>query len=199
MKASASGRCADRRRAGRRGADGGVALRPSSRRPVDCRTRVYVGLGSNIAHPVRQLTLALRALARLPGASALRSSGFYRNPAMGPIAQPDFVNAVACFATSQGPLDLLGELNRIEERQGRVRTAERWGPRSLDLDLLLYGDVTVDEPRLTVPHPGLPERAFVLIPLAELAPDLHIPGRGPLRGLLRSVSREGLLRIGDPP
>jgi 2-amino-4-hydroxy-6-hydroxymethyldihydropteridine diphosphokinase len=166
---------------------------------VDCRTRVYVGLGSNIAHPVRQLTLALRALARLPGASALRSSGVYRNPAMGPIAQPDFVNAVACFATSQGPLELLGELNRIEERQGRVRTAERWGPRSLDLDLLLYGDVTVDEPRLTVPHPGLFERAFVLIPLAELAPDLHIPGRGPLQALLRSISREGLLRIGDPP
>lgn len=161
--------------------------------------RAYVGLGSNMAHPVRQLERALRALADLPGSDDLRSSGLYRNPAMGPVIQPDFVNAVACFVTSLPPFALLAELNRIEDLQGRVRDAGRWGPRSLDLDLLLYGNLTIDEPRLTIPHPGLHERAFVLIPLQELSPDLDIPGRGRVSALARSASREGLVRIADPP
>lgn len=113
---------------------------------------------------------------------------------MGPVAQPDFINAVAQIDTYLAPDILLGELLHIERLHGRVRGL-RWGPRTLDLDLLIYGQEVICTPRLQVPHPGVVQRNFVLLPLAELAPDLDIPGYGSVRSLMEKVSTTGLERI----
>lgn len=142
---------------------------------------------------------ALDALAVLPGSRLLAASGLYRNPPMGPQDQPEYVNAAALIGTELAPLDFLDQLQAIETAQGRVRGAQRWGARTLDLDLLLWGQESLDHPRLQVPHPGLHERAFVLYPLAEIDPDLWVPGRGALRDLLAACSDSGLVRVEPPP
>lgn len=154
--------------------------------------RAFVGIGSNLDDPATQVRDALEALGRLPDTRRVAASRRYRNPPMGPRVQPDYVNAVAELATGLEPLALLDALQGLEAWAGRRRAGERWGPRSLDLDLLLYGDRRIALPRLTVPHPGLRQRAFVLYPLAELDPELTIPGEGPLRALLAAVSAEAL-------
>lgn len=160
--------------------------------------RVFVGLGSNLDDPELQVRSALQALGRLPETRLERASSLYRNPPMGPPDQPDYVNAVACLATGLTPLDFLAGLQAIERRHGRSRGAgERWGPRRLDLDLLLWGRQQLALEGLTVPHPGLPERAFVLYPLAEIEPGLHIPGLGALQHLLARVDGSALVRL-DP-
>ncbi|WP_455385469.1 2-amino-4-hydroxy-6-hydroxymethyldihydropteridine diphosphokinase [Acidihalobacter prosperus] len=156
--------------------------------------QAYVGLGSNLEQPEEQLLRALEELSRLPGTRLSASSGLYRNPPMGPVPQPDYVNAVAALETGLSPLELLDGLQAIEQAHGRVRI-ERWGPRTLDLDLLLYAERVIDEPRLQVPHPGLHERPFVLYPLAEIAPGLIIPGRGSLAEWLAQCPSSGLARI----
>lgn len=158
-------------------------------------TRVYIGLGSNLHDPVLQIRTGLQLLAEVQASSLLAHSSLYRNPPMGRLRQADYVNAVAVLDTELSAFALLDELQRIEHARGRVRTAEQWGPRSLDLDLLLYGDEVIDHPRLQVPHPGLSQRNFVLYPLQELASDLMIPGRGPLNILLAHCSADGLERI----
>jgi 2-amino-4-hydroxy-6-hydroxymethyldihydropteridine diphosphokinase len=150
----------------------------SPSRPVDA----YIGLGSNLAAPHRQLVAALQALAALPETRLRAVSSFYRSAPVGFTDQPDFVNAVACIETSLAPRALLEHLLAIEARHGRVRM-QRNGPRSLDLDLLAHGPAVVDEPGLTLPHPRMHERAFVLVPLAEIAPDFEVAGRGPARVL----------------
>jgi len=155
---------------------------------------VYIGLGSNLAEPLLQLQRALTALAELPQTSLLASSSFYRSAPMGPQDQPDFVNAVAALATMLSAEDLLDRLQAIETAQGRVRS-RHWGPRTLDLDLLLYGDTCLQGPRLTLPHARLAERNFVLYPLAELAPDLILPDGRALSSLLAQCSRAGLERL----
>jgi 2-amino-4-hydroxy-6-hydroxymethyldihydropteridine diphosphokinase len=114
---------------------------------------------------------------------------------MGPADQPDYINAVAAIDTLLTPLALLDALLGIERMHGRVRHATRWGPRTLDLDVLVYGDRIITDPRLAVPHPGIVERAFVLLPLAEIAPDLTIPGRGPVAALAAGVARAGIERL----
>lgn len=140
----------------------------------------YIGLGSNLEDPTLQLEKAVIGLERLPRSRLLEVSGFYRSAAMGPANQPDYLNAAAALQTELSPLSLLDQLQAIEAAQGRVR-GERWGARTLDLDLLLYGDQTFQHPRLQVPHPGLTLRPFVLIPLAELVGEaLPIPGKGRL-------------------
>lgn len=155
--------------------------------------RAFVGVGSNLGDPAAQVRDALEALGRLPATRRVAASRRYRNPPMGPRMQPDYVNAVAELATGLEPLALLDALQGLEAEAGRRRRAGvRWGPRPLDLDLLLYGDRRIALPRLTVPHPGLRRRAFVLYPLAELDPGLTIPGEGPLRALLAAVSAEAL-------
>lgn len=154
----------------------------------------YVGLGSNLEQPEGQLRRALDELSRLPGTRLSAHSGLYRNPPMGPVPQPDYVNAVAALETILAPLELLDRLQAVEQAHGRVRI-ERWGPRTLDLDLLLYAERIIDEPRLQVPHPGLHERPFVLYPLAEIAPQLTIPGRGALAEWLERCPSSGLVRI----
>jgi len=146
---------------------------------------VYIGLGSNLENPYAQVTQAIGTLTTLPGSHCLAVSSLYRSPPMGPQGQADYVNAVMSLQTALSALDLLDCLQSIEQQQGRVRGAERWGPRTLDLDLLLYGQQSFDLPRLKIPHPGLHERSFVLYPLYEIAPTLVIPGHGALKNLLQ--------------
>jgi 2-amino-4-hydroxy-6-hydroxymethyldihydropteridine diphosphokinase len=161
-------------------------------------TRVYIGLGSNIDDPLDQIRRALRELDGLARVRLARVSSLYRSPPMGPAGQPDYLNAVAALDTSLGPEELLVLLQGIEEFHRRVRTGERWGPRTLDLDLLLYGDRVIDTARLRVPHYGLHTRNFVLHPLAEIAPpDLEVPGLGPLEELLTRCPDTGLRRLDE--
>jgi len=149
-------------------------------------TRAYVGLGSNLAQPERQIERAIDALGSLPGSQRVAQSSRYRSLPWGDPDQDDYINAVAAIDTTLTPQQLLAELLAIELRQGRDRSSgRRNGPRTLDLDLLVYGDATIDAPGLQLPHPRLHERAFVLMPLAEIAPDLVIPGLGAVKTLLR--------------
>ncbi|HEX7047099.1 MAG TPA: 2-amino-4-hydroxy-6-hydroxymethyldihydropteridine diphosphokinase [Gammaproteobacteria bacterium] len=156
--------------------------------------RVFLGLGSNLDEPARQLDLAFAALSALENTRLLARSPVYRSRPMGPQDQPDFLNAVAELETGLAPEDLLDRLQAIEQAQGRVRE-RRWGPRTLDIDILLYGDEKISTSRLIVPHPGLPERAFVLYPLAELAPELVIPGLGTVHALRQNVAGDGIERL----
>lgn len=153
--------------------------------------RAWIGLGSNQDEPVAQIEAALRALATLPRTTLLRRSRLYRTPPWGRRDQPDFINAVAELETSLDPSALLDAMRRIEHDAGRVRL-ERWGPRSLDLDLLLHGDVRIDTAQLQLPHPRMHERAFVLVPLGELAPDLHLEPFGRVTDLLANLDRSGI-------
>ncbi len=138
-------------------------------------TSAYIALGSNLSGPLGQLQRATDALHELPDTRLERISRVYHSAAVGPGEQPDYLNAVVCVETSLAALDLLDALQAIETAQGRVRT-ERWGARTLDLDLLLYGDATIDCSRLRVPHPRMCERAFVLLPLADIAAaNLQLP------------------------
>jgi 2-amino-4-hydroxy-6-hydroxymethyldihydropteridine diphosphokinase len=155
----------------------------------------FIGLGSNLDNPPAQIRRALRALATLPGTRLVRQSSLYRNPPSGYLDQPDFVNAVAQLETGLAPRALLERLLEIERDHGRVRALPD-GPRTLDLDLLLYGARSVSEPGLTVPHPRLLERAFVLVPLAEIAPDARVPGSGRVADLARHVDASGMVKLG---
>lgn len=162
----------------------------------DAPVRAYVGLGGNEGDVETTLTEALWALDALPQTSIRQQSAFYRAPAWGRTDQPDFLNAVVELQTRMTARVLLGALLEIEQRFGRVRSeAGRWGPRVLDLDLLLYGDEVMDEPGLSLPHPHLHERAFVLVPLAEIAPRLVVPGRGEVSALLAVVDATGIEAI----
>lgn len=138
----------------------------------------YVGIGSNLQGPVRQVGDALDLLDEIPETRLVATSSLYRSAAFGGVEQPEFVNAVAALLTTLSPNELLGQLQAIENRQGRERGETRWGPRVLDLDLLVYSREDIAEPHLAVPHPGIVERNFVLLPLVEIAPDLVIPGLG---------------------
>ncbi|WOT05647.1 2-amino-4-hydroxy-6-hydroxymethyldihydropteridine diphosphokinase [Shewanella youngdeokensis] len=145
--------------------------------------QVYVALGANLSEPVEQLNNACQALLSLASNHSFRVSPYYRSAPMGDVEQPDYVNAVASFSTSLSPIALLDALQEIENNQGRLRTL-RWGPRTLDLDLLLYGNEVINLPRLTVPHYGMQQRSFVLVPLFDLAPELILPDATPLRSLV---------------
>ena len=154
----------------------------------------YIALGSNLDAPKEQLARALDALRQLPRSRFISASGLYRTAPMGPPGQPDYINAVAAVETELEPLALLDALQAIEAAHGRVRL-ERWGPRTLDLDLLLYGEMTIDLPRLQVPHPGLGERNFVLLPLYQIAPELVLPDGRRLSDLVAVCSREGIEQV----
>ena len=149
----------------------------------------YIGVGSNLDQPAEQVAAALTALGVLQASRLVSHSRLVRNPPLGPRAQPEFVNAVAGLLTQLPPEALLEALLAIEIRQGRDRqTGERWGPRRIDLDLLVYGDLVLQTPRLVVPHPGISSRNFELFPLLEIAPGLRIPGLGPVRRLAAAAS-----------
>ena len=151
----------------------------------------YVGLGSNLEHPRRQIARAVRALARLPGTRVVGvSSNYVSAPLDCPGLQPEFVNAVAALATTLPPLGLLARLHAIERRQRRAPQRQRNAPRTLDLDLLLYGRARLHHPRLVVPHPRMDARAFVRGPLIELAGDIEIPGRGRAKTLAARIEAQ---------
>ena len=157
-------------------------------------TLAYVGLGANLGDPVRQIGLAFNELDALPGTRLSARSPLYRSAPLGYEAQPDFVNAVAELRTSLRAGELLAALLEIEDRHGRERSFQD-APRTLDLDLLLYGDEVLESERLTLPHPRLHERAFVLRPLLDLVPDIGIPGHGAARGLLERVQNQVLEKL----
>lgn len=154
----------------------------------------FIGLGSNIADPLEQVRQALKELESIPGTRVTAHSSLYRTSPVGFLEQPEFINAAASVQTTLEPRALLAALLAIENRHGRKR-AVRNAPRTLDLDLLLYGEQVLDQDGLTVPHPRLHERAFVLAPLAEIAPEAMVPGRGKVRELLARVDRNGVSRI----
>lgn len=160
--------------------------------------QAFVALGSNQGDPQRQVREAVQALGRLPRTRVLQRSPLYQTPPWGLKEQPDFVNAVAELDTGLTPLELLRSLLSIERAAGRHREGPRWGPRVLDLDLLTYGDHVRDEPGLTLPHPRIAERAFVLLPLADLAPGLEIPGQGRVADLLAAIDHDDCLRLPEP-
>ena len=155
----------------------------------------YIGLCSNLEAPVTQINSARLAINQIDGVKELAFSSLYHSLPMGPQDQPDYVNAVMAIATSLEPLALLGGLQAIENAQGRVRKGERWGARTLDLDILLYGNTELDLPDLKVPHNGLAERSFVLYPLYEIAPDLFVPNKAALADLVAKCPLDGLKRL----
>lgn len=157
-------------------------------------TRCYIGLGSNLQDPEAQIDQALDALALLPDSRLTAVSSLYRSAPLGPSDQPDYLNAVAMFDTRLAALALLDALQAIEQQQGRVRE-RHWGPRTIDLDLLLYGAEQIDLPRLQVPHPQMLLRSFVLVPLAELAPGLHLPDGSSLQQVLLDGDSTGLVKL----
>lgn len=170
-----------------------TTLSPDTHRPM---TVAYVGLGSNLAHPRRQIARAIRALGRLPRTRLIAASPNYATaPLDAPMPQPDYVNAVAVLQTRLSAQALLARLHAIEREHGRNRVAGiRNAPRIVDLDLLLFGRLRVRRPRLTLPHPRMHLRAFVLRPLADLDPTVVIPGHGPVRRLLRAVADQRIAR-----
>lgn len=154
---------------------------------------VYIGLGSNLAAPIDQIRQALNELAMLPLSRLVASSSLYASRPVGPQDQPDFINAVAALKTRLSPLALLDQLQALEQQHRRFRQ-RRWGPRTLDLDLLLYGNDHIDMPRLTVPHPQMTARAFVLTPLAEIAPSFILHHK-PLALWLERITNSGIQQL----
>jgi len=157
-------------------------------------TRAYVGLGANLGEPRRQVEAALSELDAIPRTRLLKASSLYRSVPMGYAQQPEYVNAVAELETGLAASALLAALQAIESRHGRSRSFAN-APRTLDLDILLFGDAMLSEPGLTIPHPRMHERAFVLKPLLELAPDAEVPGRGAARDLLKACAGQGVERM----
>ncbi|MFC1578892.1 2-amino-4-hydroxy-6-hydroxymethyldihydropteridine diphosphokinase [Pseudomonadota bacterium] len=156
----------------------------------------YIGLGSNLLEPLRQLRRAVQAIAALPQSQLGRVSTAYRSRAVGPGEQPDYLNAVLQLDTALAAPQLLAAMQTIERAQGRVRTV-RWGPRSLDLDILLYGNTHMDSPALSIPHPAMRQRNFVLYPLAAISgPQLRLPDGEDLATLLARCPRGDLVDTG---
>ena len=155
---------------------------------------VYIGLGSNLENPAQQITKALEAIQEIPNTQLIKHSSLYCGKPVGPQDQPDFTNAVAELSTTLSPLALLSQLQKIENEHGRVRE-RHWGPRTLDLDLLLYGEDTIDHPQLIVPHREMLRRSFVLYPLFEISPELVLPNKMDLQSALDKCPLDGLQRI----
>jgi 2-amino-4-hydroxy-6-hydroxymethyldihydropteridine diphosphokinase len=162
-------------------------------------TLAFVGLGSNLDDPAAQLRRAREALSRLPQSELISTSKLFRSRPMGPRDQPDYTNAVAGVRTVLSARQLLAELQRIEADQGRRRASDRWGPRTLDLDLLTYGELVCREEGLELPHPGAHLRDFVLVPWCTIAPDAVIPGWGNVCELAKRCESHGLAPIDDVP
>jgi 2-amino-4-hydroxy-6-hydroxymethyldihydropteridine diphosphokinase len=167
-------------------ADARVAITPARWLPA------YVGIGSNLSDPERQVRAALAALGALPGSRLVARSPLYRTKPFGDVVQPAFVNAVAGLLTQRTPEELLADLRALECKLGREPPRERWGPRLIDLDLLVVGREVRATAELTLPHPGIAERDFVLYPLADIAPDLEVPGLARVSQLRGRVTDRGI-------
>ncbi|HHA2301498.1 TPA: 2-amino-4-hydroxy-6-hydroxymethyldihydropteridine diphosphokinase [Enterobacter asburiae] len=153
-------------------------------------TLAYIAIGSNLSSPLEQVNAAVQALGEIPQSKIVAVSSFYRTPPLGPQDQPDYLNAAVVLETALNAETLLDNTQRIELQQGRVRKAERWGPRTLDLDIMLFGHETINTERLTVPHYDMKNRGFMLWPLFEVAPDLIFPDGIPLRTILDNLNAE---------
>lgn len=153
-------------------------------------TVVYIAIGSNLASPLEQVNAAVQAIGEIPDSRIVAVSSFYRTPPLGPQDQPDYLNAAVALDTALAPEALLDHTQRIELQQGRVRKAERWGPRTLDLDIMLFGNEVINTPRLTVPHYDMQNRGFMLWPLFEIAPELCFPDGLALRDVLANLGAE---------
>lgn len=153
-------------------------------------TLAYIAIGSNLASPLEQVNAAVQALGEIPQSKIVAVSSFYRTPPLGPQDQPDYLNAAVVLETALNAETLLDNTQRIELQQGRVRKEERWGPRTLDLDIMLFGHETISTERLTVPHYDMKNRGFMLWPLFEVAPNLIFPDGIPLRTILDNLNAE---------
>ncbi len=153
-------------------------------------TLAYIAIGSNLASPLEQVNAAVQALGDIPQTRVVALSSFYRTPPLGPQDQPDYLNAAIALDTVLNAEALLDNTQRIELQQGRVRKEERWGPRTLDLDIMLFGDAVINTERLTVPHYDMKRRGFMLWPLFEIAPDLIFPDGESLSALLAQINAE---------
>ena len=153
-------------------------------------TLAYIAIGSNLASPLEQVNAAIQALGEIPQSKIVAVSSFYRTPPLGPQDQPDYLNAAVVLETALNAETLLDNIQRIELQQGRVRKEERWGPRTLDLDIMLFGHETINTERLTVPHYDMKNRGFMLWPLSEVAPDLSFPDGVSLQAVLESLNAE---------
>lgn len=151
-------------------------------------TLAFIALGSNLASPLDQVNAAIAALGEIPDSRIVTCSSLYRTPPLGPPDQPDYLNAAVALETTLAPEALLDHTQRIELQQGRVRKAERWGPRTLDLDIMLFGELTLQTARLTIPHYDMKNRGFMLWPLFEIAPDLHFPDGEALQTVLTRLN-----------
>ena len=160
-------------------------------------TVAYIALGSNLQNPQQQVSTALGEIAALPQTTLIKASSFYRTVPVGYDSQPDFINAVAAVETGLAPVPLLQALLAIEQRQGRERPFPN-APRVLDLDLLLYGETLLHTPELTLPHPRMHARGFVMLPLAEIAPGLVIPGHGSAVEVAADCMNQGVEKLGIP-
>jgi 2-amino-4-hydroxy-6-hydroxymethyldihydropteridine diphosphokinase len=158
---------------------------------------VFLGLGSNLDHPARRVRDAIREIDEIPNAGLVKISSLYQTAPLGIIEQPAFINAVVQVETTLSPHDLLRQLLDIEVRHARVRN-EKNGPRTLDLDILIFNEWRIDDGTLTTPHPRMHERAFVLVPLVEIAPEVHIPGKGYARDFLAQTGCVGVQKLGAP-
>jgi 2-amino-4-hydroxy-6-hydroxymethyldihydropteridine diphosphokinase len=159
---------------------------------MDTWQPAYVGVGSNLEDPRAQVLEAIARVGKLPQTRLVLTSRLYRSRPVGPVAQPEFVNAAAGILTQLDATALFQNLHAIESAMGRPDPHEHWGPRIIDLDLLAYGRERRSDPELTLPHPGIVERNFVLYPLSEIAPDLDVPGLGRVADLAAAVTAEGL-------
>ncbi|WP_067516257.1 2-amino-4-hydroxy-6-hydroxymethyldihydropteridine diphosphokinase [Endozoicomonas ascidiicola] len=160
------------------------------------RTRAYIALGSNLEQPELQLQRAVDEIDSFPGITLAGCSKLYQSDPVGPPGQPDYCNAVIAVDTTLTPIALLDAMQRVENDHGRVRS-ERWGPRTLDLDILLYGNEVVESERLTIPHYQMHLRNFVLLPLMDISPDLMLPGGMQLRKLAEKMGQDGLSVIAE--
>lgn len=152
----------------------------------------YIGLGSNLSDPQAQICAAIAKLRQLDGANVIKISSLYYSRPMGPQDQPDYMNALLALETNKSAIELLEQLQHIENITGRIRKDDRWGARILDLDIILFDQQVINTPRLTIPHYGLKQREFVLLPLAEIAPKLLLPDGDSIEELARNIARNGL-------
>ncbi|MCW8091951.1 2-amino-4-hydroxy-6-hydroxymethyldihydropteridine diphosphokinase [Alteromonas sp. ASW11-130] len=159
------------------------------------KERAYIGLGSNMGEAGKHIESAFLAIAELEHTRLLRTASLYQSAPMGPQNQPDFINSVCLVETGLEPEVLLKQLQQIENDHGRERKGERWGPRTLDLDILLYGNYEIDTDILTIPHSGIADREFVLVPLFEIAPNMVMPDGKPISQWVASCSLDGLKRL----
>lgn len=158
-------------------------------------TIAYIGLGSNLSEPIKQVKNAIVEIKKIPNSHVSAVSSLYLSKPMGPQDQEDYVNGVLALQTSLSPVELLNALQTIENQAGRVRKEARWGARILDLDIILYGNEIIDSERLTIPHYGMAKREFVLIPLTEISPELMLPNKIFVKTLAENIDKNALLKL----